>query len=59
MIKIIRNKTRCTEVVFTDPVDEFKELGVEFQNEFIARIFADMLAASEQFKGDEIKVENK
>jgi hypothetical protein len=59
MIKIIRAKTRCTEVVFTDPRDEFEELGIEFQNEYIARIFADMLAASEQFKGEEIKVENK
>ena len=44
---------------FSNPANEFEVLYVEFQNEYIARIFADMLAASEQFKGEEIKVENK
>lgn len=59
MIKLKTFKNQCAQVIFSNPANEFEILYVEFQNEYIARIFADMLAMSEQFKGEEIKVENK
>jgi len=59
MIKLKTFKNQCAQVIFSNPANEFEVLYVEFQNEYIARIFADMLAASEQFKGEEVKVENK
>jgi len=59
MIKLRIFKNQCAQVIFSSPANEFEILYVEFQNSIMAKIFADMLAASEQFKGEEIKVENK
>lgn len=59
MIELHFYDKQCAGVIFTDPRDNFETLYVEFKDDRLAQIFAGILSMSEQFKGEEIKVENK